>query len=192
MRRAASPFLIVRASVVLLGGLLPLLAGCAGAGPYGHSARYVDAPGEAHAAEKARDYDPVMVQRMPDAWHGVPVSLFGVVVARAPGPGGAAYLTLSVRRLEPRNLCEFASDETSCRTTVSDHDFGIVHALVALAPEDDVGGHSLGAGSLVRVIGTLTQNSDPNDGNPVIHPTFYRHWPRYFFVTRGAAASMRQ
>ena len=133
-----------------------------------------------------------MVQRERDAWHQGNVSLFGVVTARAAGPSGSAYLTLSVRRLEPRNLCEYATDETSCRTTVSDRDFGIVHALVTLHPEDDVGEHSVGKGSLVRVVGPLAQDPDPSDGSPVVRPTFYRHWPRYYFVTRSAAATMRQ
>jgi hypothetical protein len=177
---------------VALGLVASALVGCAGAGPYGHSAQYTPLPDEKHAAEGAKDFDPVMVQRQPEAWHAGTVSLFGVVVARAPGPGGAAYVTLSVRRLDPRNLCEYATDETSCRTTVSDRDFGVVHALIALRHEDDVGEHSLGAGSLVRFIGPLAQGPDPSDGNLVIRSTYYRHWPRYFFVTHSAAATMRQ
>jgi hypothetical protein len=168
------------------------LLACGGAGPYDHAAQYVPLGDEQHAATGAKDFDPVMVQRQPEAWHAGPVSLFGVVVARSPGPGGAAYLTLSVRRLEPRNLCEYATDETSCRTSVSDRDFGVVHAIVALRHEDDVGEHSLGAGSLVRVIGPLAQDSDPSDGNLVLRASYYRHWPRYFFVTRSSAATMRQ
>jgi hypothetical protein len=75
---------------------------------------------------------------------------------------------------------------------VSDRDFGVVHATVALRHEDDVGEHSLGAGSLVRVIGLLAQDSDPSDGNLVLRASYYRHWPRYFFVTRSSAATMRQ
>jgi hypothetical protein len=181
-----------RVSPCLLALVAVLVTGCGGAGPYGHAAHYVPLADEERAENGARDYDPVMVQRDPDGWHKVPVSLFGVVVSRAPGPGGAAYLTLSVRRLETRNLCEYATDETSCRVTVSDRDFGVVHALVLLRHEDDVGEHSLAGGSLVRLIGPLAQDSDPTTGNPVVRPTYYRHWPRYFFVTRSAAATMRQ
>jgi hypothetical protein len=165
------------------------LAACGGAGPYGHAAVYAPLSGEEEAAKGARDYDPVLLQREREAWHRGTVSLFGVVIARAPGPLGAAYLTLSVRKLEPRNVCEREADPTSCRTTVSDHDFGVVHALVAPRPEDDVGEHSLGPGSLVRVVGPLAQDPDPTDGTPVVRPTFYRHWPRYFFVTRPTPAS---
>ena len=172
--------------------LVGALTACAGAGPYGHAVTYAPLGGEENAAKGARDYDPVMVQREPEKWHAAPVSLFGVVLSRTPGPGGTAYLKLGVRRLEARNLCEYATDETSCRTTVSDHDFGEVHVVVALRHEDDVGEHSVGTGSLLRVIGPLAQDPDPTDGSPVVRPTFYRHWPRYFFVTRAAAASMRQ
>jgi len=182
-------------NVHVVGGALAaalLASGCAGAGPYDHAVTYVPLAGEDDAAKGARDFDPVLVQREREAWHRGTVSLFGVVVARAPGPAGAAYLTLSVRRLEGRNVCEYATDETTCRTTVSDSDFGVVHAVVALRPEDDVGQHSVGTGSLLRLVGPLAQDPDPNDGTSVLRPTFYRHWPRYFFVTKAAAATMRQ
>jgi hypothetical protein len=183
---------VLSRSYSTLPALVLALAACGGAGPYGHAPEYAPLGDEKHAAEGSKDFDPVMVQRQPEAWHAVPVSLFGVVLSRTPGPGGAAYLTLSVRRLEPRNLCELASDDSSCRTTVSDKDFGVIHAVVPLRAIDDVGEHSLSKGSLVRVIGTLAQDSDPSDGNLVVRATYYRHWPRYFFVTRSAAATMRQ
>jgi hypothetical protein len=188
VRSLVASFIVPASCVIAAPGLL----GCSGAGPYGHAAHYVPLSGEERAATGARDYDPVMVQRQPEAWHGSPVSVFGVVVSRAPGPGGTAYLSLTVRRLEPRNLCEYAADEASCRTTVSDRDFGVIHATLPLRPEDDVGEHSVGIGSLVRLVGTLAQDPDPNDGNPVIRPTYYRHWPRYFYVTRASAETMRQ
>jgi hypothetical protein len=118
--------------------------------------------------------------------------LFGVVTSRAPGPGGGALLTLSVRRLEPRNLCDNARDDDSCRVTVSDKDFGVVHAVAALRGDDDVGARSLGPGSLVRAIGTFDQRVDPGDGAPVLRASYYRHWPRGYYVTRAAARDLRQ
>jgi len=162
------------------------------AGPYGHSPRYAPTSGETEALAGAREYDPVMYPRQPEEWRKGAVSLFGVVTARAAGPGGAANLTLSVRQLEPRNLCESANDEDSCRVTVSDRDFGVVHVLVKLAGDDDVGEHSVGAGSLVRIAGRFGENVDPNDGGPVMRATWYRHWPRYYFVTSAARSMMRQ
>ncbi len=174
--------------------LLSLLfvVACGGAGPYGHAVSYVPLGDEEKAAKGATEYDPVMVQRQPEQWRGKPVSVFGVVTQRGSGAGGAAYLTVSVRRLEPRNLCESHEDESTCRVTVSDADFGLVHINVALHGEDDVGEHSVGGGSLVRVIGTFGEDTDPNDGGPILRGTYYRHWPRNFYVTKAAASQMRQ
>jgi hypothetical protein len=140
----------------------------------------------------SREYDPVMYAREPDQWRKSKVALFGVVTGRAPGPGGAAYLTLSVRKLETRNLCQNKNDEDTCRVTVSDRDFGVVHVLAALRPEDDIGEHSVGGASLIRAVGMFGEDVDPSGPGPVMRATFYRHWPRYFYVTRQAADLMRQ
>lgn len=168
------------------------LGACHGAGPYGYSAVYTPTPDEESAVSGAREYDPVMYAREPDVWRKERAALFGVVTSRTPGAGGAAYLTLSVRKLETRNLCSNANDEDTCRVTVSDRDFGVVHALTRLRPEDDVGERSVGVGSLVRVVGTFGEDVDPNDGAPVLRASFYRHWPRYFYVTKSRADLMRQ
>jgi hypothetical protein len=172
--------------------VLVLLAACHSAGPYGHAVNYVPLGDEERAAKGVRDYDPVMAQRRPEEWGKTPVSLFGVVTNRGSGPTGSAYLTISVRRLENRNLCENANDEDTCLVTVSDADFGVVHAQVELKGEDDVGEHSVGGGSLVRVIGGFVENVDPNDGALVMKATYYRNWPRYAYATRSAASHMRQ
>lgn len=168
------------------------LAACRSAGPYGYSPTYVAFDEEAEATKGAREYDPVMYQREPDAWRKTKTSIFGVVTGRAPGPGGGTYLALSVRRLEPRNLCQNANDEDSCRVTVSDRDFGVVHVLAPLDPDDDVGERSIAAGSLVRVVGQFGEDVDPNDGAPIVRAFFYRHWPRHFYVTKANAETMRQ
>src|SRR3954464_10758394 len=172
-------------------GLLLLLgvraAGCRSPGPYGYSAQYAATSDEEEAATGARDYDPVMYAREPDSWRKSKTRLFGIVTGRAPGPGGAAYLTLSVRKLETRNLCSNANDEDTCRVTVSDRDFGIVHVLAALRPDDDMGERSVGVGSLLRASGNFGEDVDPADGAPVLRASFYRHWPRYFYVTRSSA-----
>jgi hypothetical protein len=183
---------LARATPVVLVGLVLGLAGCRGAGPYGYSPKYVATPEEETATKDTREYDPVMYQREPETWRKSSTVLFGVVTGRAPGPGGSAYLTLSVRRLEPRNLCSNANDEDTCRVTVSDRDFGVVHAQAKLQPEDDLGEHSVAAGSLVRVTGQFGEDVDPNDGAPILRGAFYRHWPRHFFVTKANAATMRQ
>ncbi len=177
---------------VVVACVAAVLPACRSAGPYGYAVNYVATSDEAKAGEGAREYDPVMYSREPDAWRKSKAALFGVVTGRAPGPGGAAYLTLSVRKLETRNLCSNKDDEDTCRVTVSDRDFGIVHVLAALRPEDDIGEHSTAAGSLVRAVGTFGEDVDQADGAPVLRAAFYRHWPRYFYVTRSAADLMRQ
>lgn len=175
----------------LLAALLLLVTGCHSAGLYGHARTYVPLSDEATAAAHATEYDPVMAQRMPDKWRGKPVSVFGVVKQRTPGPGGTTDLTLSVRTLAKRNLCSNRSDD-SCRVTVSDHEYAVVHALVKLREEDNIGKTSVGIGSLVRVVGVIGDNVDPGDGSPVIRASYYRHWPRDYYVTTADRATMRQ
>jgi hypothetical protein len=174
--------------------LLALASGvgaCHGAGPFGHAPRYVELDEETAVIEGAREYDPVMAEKQPEQWRRAKVALFGVVESREVGPGGQAKLKLSVRRLEVRNLCDTASDDDSCRVTVSDKDFGVVSALVSLRGEDDVGPHSVGLKSLVRVVGSIGQDVSPT-GAPVVHSTWYRHWPVFYYVTRASARDMRQ
>jgi hypothetical protein len=142
------------------------LAACHSAGPYGHSPKYAPLSEETAALGSAREFDPVMFQREPDAWRAQPTQLFGIVTNRGTGSSGGSYLTLSVRRLEPRNLCDNQNDDDTCRVTVSDRDFGVVHALVQLHGEDDVGEHSVGGGSLVRLVGKFGEDVDPQDGAP--------------------------
>src|SRR6476646_3434173 len=128
-----------------LGLVIGAFAACRGAGPYGYAPTYVPIDDEESATKGAREYDPVMYQREAETWRKSKTQLFGVVTGRAPGPGGAAYLTLSVRRLESRNLCSNANDQDTCRVTVSDRDVGVVHALAVLRPEDETGERSVAA-----------------------------------------------
>ena len=163
--------------------LAALFAGaCHSAGPYGFARTYSPLSEEDDFAESARDFDPVMIEREPESWRTSSISVFGVVKQRTEAPGGSAYLTLSVRTLADRNLCD-EMDEDTCRVTVSDHEHAIVHAVTKLRPADDMGKESLAPGSLVRVIGKLTDGVDKNDGAPVLQAVYYRHWPRNYFVT---------
>jgi hypothetical protein len=165
---------------------------CAGAGPYGHSPRYVELDEESAATAGARDYDPVMVLRQREQWQKQKVALFGVVASRSAGPGGQALLKLLVRRLEPRNLCESATDDDSCRVTVSDKDFGVVWALASLHGDDDVGPRAVAQRSLLHVVGTIGQYISETDGAPIVHATYYRHFPPLSYVTRASARDLRQ
>lgn len=169
---------------------LALVVGCHSPGPYGYSRTYTPLDEEAARASKAKEYDPVMAQRSADDWRGQSVSLFGVVNGRRPGPGGTADLTLGLRRLEERNLCE-TDDEDSCRVTVAEREHGVVLARAKLAAQDDIGKLSIGPGSLVRVIGVISDEVSP-EGAPVIRVDYYRHWPRNYYVTTASRAHMRR
>jgi hypothetical protein len=168
-----------------------LFAGCHSAGQYGHSRVYSPLDAEEEALVGAKNYDPVMVQREPLKWKSKPVNVFGVVKTRNDGSAGAAYLTLSVRVLEPRNLCD-TEDEDTCRVTVSEREHAVIHAHVKLESADHIGEHSIGSGSLVRIIGVLGDEVDTNDGMPVLRATYYRHWPRDYYVTTAARTHMRR
>lgn len=168
---------------------LALLSGCSSAGPYGYSRTYSALGAEDDASEGAKEYDPVMAERDKSEWKKSKVSVFGIVGKRAAGPNGLAYVTLSVRTLEQRNLCE-ELDEQTCRVTVGEREFAVVHALLKLDPNDDLGEKSLNRGSLVRVLGKITDEVDPDDGTPVLKAEYYRHWPRNYFVTTASRPDM--
>ncbi|HLV22804.1 MAG TPA: hypothetical protein VKZ49_18065 [Polyangiaceae bacterium] len=169
---------------------LILTLGCSSAGPYGYSRTYSPADGEEDATEGAREYDPVMVDRFPAEWKASKVTLFGVVQERQPGPAGKTRVTLSMRTLSERNLCDTA-DEATCRVTVSDREHATVHALVQLERDDDLGKLRVSSDSLLRIVGRIADRRH-QDGTPVILVDYYRHWPPGQWVTTSAASHMRR
>jgi hypothetical protein len=169
-------------------GLLAL-TGCHSAGQYGYAKTYEPlAEEEAHLGA-VTDYDPVMAARYPEDWKNKQLSVFGVVEERLAGANGSAYMRLSVRVLSERNLCD-SSDEDTCRVTVSDAQHGILHAEVKLESEDQVGATSVGPGSLLRVIGRLSDTVDKTDGAQVLRAVYYRHWPQFQYVTTADRGNM--
>jgi hypothetical protein len=174
------------------GLILSLLAvSCHPGGPYGHSKVYSPTSDEEHATQGIQEYDPLLAERAIDKLKGRPTWLFGIVTNRASGPGGATYVALSLRTLQQRNLCQ-SDAEDSCRVTVSDREMGRVHVLLSLGADDDLGEHGVGLGSLLRVVGTVTQDIDPTDGMAVLRGSFYRHWPRGFYLTAKAANAYKR
>jgi hypothetical protein len=170
---------------------LPLIVSCRSAGPYGHSKIYSPLGDEEHAVSGSPQYDGLLAERSFDKVKGKSTWLFGVVTNRGSGPGGAAYVALSLRTLQQRNLCD-SDDEDTCRVTVSDREMGRVHVLLSLSADDDLGEHSVGIGSLVRIEGSVTSDIDPTDGTPIIRVSYYRHWPRGFYVTTKASGAMKR
>ncbi len=170
--------------------LCALLAGCSSPGLYGYSRAYSPLDAEEKASQGSREFDPVMAKRMPDEWKKSKVLLFGIVKSRKEAPGGGADLTLGMRALAERNLCDDA-DESTCRVTVSNREHATVHVVVKLASGDDIGKLSVQLGSLVRIVGHLSDDSAA-DGSPVIRAEYYRHWPRGEFVTTADSEHMRR
>jgi hypothetical protein len=179
----------MRRTALVLPSLTLLLLGCHSAGPYGFARTYQPLSAEQNAVEGAREFDPVMAERDKEEWKKATISLFGIVKAKSSAKNGGAYLTLSMRTLSERNLCD-EFDEDTCRVTVSEHEHATLHAIVKLASDDEVGAQSVGKGSLVRVVGKLTDEVDPDDGASVLRVSYYRHWPRHFFVTTAMASGM--
>lgn len=168
-----------------------LALACGSAGPYGYSRVYSPLSDEDDAASDSQRYDPVMARRLPQEWQTKKLELFGVVLARAEGRDGLADLTLSVRRLAARNLCE-AGEEETCRVTVGDQELAQIHALVELRQADAIGPKNLKPQSLVRVIGKLEDHVDKEDGADVLVASYYRHWPAAEYVTEQARSYMRR
>jgi hypothetical protein len=169
-------------------GLAFLVASaCASGGPYGYARTYVPTSDEEDAAEGASEYDPVMAQRVEDEWIGKKVSIFGVVNSISSLPDGAEDVLLSVRGLQPRNLC-LSHDEETCRVTVTDHEFAKLHATIVL--KEDLA--KVGPGSLLRVIGKISEKPHPKTGNRVIIAELYRQWPANEFVTLSEREFLRQ
>jgi hypothetical protein len=169
---------ILSVAATLAVGLGPL--SCRSAGPYGYSRTYSSTSDEAHAVAGKTELDPRAISRAPDQ-RSRAFWAFGVVTHRSPGLGGAAYVALSLRALQPQNRCE-SRDEDTCRVTVSDRETGRAHALVTLSADDDLGERSVGLGSLLRVVGTIAEDVDPSDGSAIVRASFYRHWPRGFYA----------
>ena len=167
------------------------LVACGSAGPYGYSRAYSPTSDESDAESGSEHYDPVMARRLPKEWREKKVELFGVVLALAEGHDGLTDLTLSMRRLAARNLCE-AGEEETCRVTVGDQELSRLHALVKLERESAVGDKQVGPRSLVRVIGKLEDQPNKDDGTDVLLGSFYRHWPPAEYVTEQARSYMRR
>lgn len=159
--------------------------GCGGAGRWGHARNYVPTSEEKSNVDGARELDAPMAQLKPEQWKGAKVRFFMVVSERKPGPGGAAYLTGKVATLNEINNCENKYDEDSCRVTIKPALHETVHATVTLRAEDDVGELRVGTGTLLRVVGQLTDATDPDDGKLVVQAGWYRQWPIGYYIKEG-------
>lgn len=176
---------ILRTPLVSLLGCL-LCWSCASAGPYGFAREYVPLSDEEDVAESATQYDPVMSQRRKQDWVGHKISIFGVVESVDKKPDGMLDVLLSIRGLQGRNLCQ-SDEESSCRVTVTDHEFGTIHALTKEATDKPIQTRDL-----LRVIGKIDEKPHPKTGNWVIVSEYTRHWPGTEYVTLKEREFMRR
>jgi hypothetical protein len=177
------------ALAAMLGGVV----GCSSPGPFGFAQLYTPLDIEHDATDGSVPFDPSAVRRKPDAWKNRLVVAFGVVedVGTSDTPESTRVL-LSVRGLQPRNLCDGPDDQT-CRVTVTDTEFAKLWAQIPNAslvpkrtPPDPVQ-----PGSLLRVVGKLAPASNDVDP-PLVNASFARHWPLQMYVTTSARESMRR
>lgn len=159
--------------------------------PYGYARVYQPLRGEETAARGAQAFDPIMAQRARREWIGKRVSVFGIVKGLEPATGGGQILKLSVRNLQPRNLCS-SLDEDTCRVTVTHRQFTTLYARTKLGPRYLSGKDAVRPESLVRVIGTISEAVHKKSGNTLVISNFFRHWPAQTFVTTAARSYMRQ
>lgn len=168
--------------------LLSFVPGCGSAGPYGFSRTYEPLGDErAHLdATVESSYEEVRRTRPEEALY---VSWFGLVTAMEM-EGDVVRATMSLRVHQDRHLCSDGSS-SSCRVTISDREIGTFTARFTIHDEDRDGARRLWTGSLVRVYGRATGETDAT-GGPVLEADYYRHWPVHTFVTTSAASSMRR
>lgn len=173
--------------------VLLTLGACSSPGPYGYAPLYSQLDAEEAATKDSVPYDPSAARRKPDTWKGRLVSTFGVVTEVHAGPNDATRrVLLSMRGLQPRNLCGGPDDDT-CRVTVTETEFSVVWGLVPLeavqpvtTPPDPIQ-----RGSLLRVVGKFVPSKDASEA-PTLDVRFARHWPFQTYVTTGARESMRR
>ena len=169
-------------------GLAIAYAGC-GSGQYGYAHEYETYGDEGRYLEQAADLSYEEVRRTRPEEQRM-VGWFGVLLAPPEVQGSTVRVQLSLRAHQDRHLCSTSASD-SCRVTVSAREIGRFTAILPLRPEDREGRTRLWTGSLVRVYGTATGETDADDG-PVLQAQWYRHWPAHYYVTTAAAGSMRR
>lgn len=180
----------LRLPIFVLGLTLGIaVAGCGGGGAYGYSRTYSALGEESPYLSRASETSYEEVRRTRPEEQGF-ITWFGVVRA-IETEGGRTRLALSLRAHQDRHLCEGPGDDT-CRVTVSEREIGTFTGIIDVRAADlEEGPTRLQIGSLIRIYGTATAETDAT-GGPVINGEWYRHWPPHYYVTTRAASSMRR
>lgn len=169
--------------------LLSMLPSCGGGGPYGFTHEYSALGEEDPYMRRAVDLSYEEVRRTRPEEQQM-VGWFGVVLEPPQVTGETARVHLSLRAHQDRHLCSSGSSD-SCRVTVSEREIGQFTAIIPIRAEDREGRLRLWTGSLVKIYGTATGETDEGEG-PVLQAEWYRHWPPHYYVTTGHSGSMRR
>jgi hypothetical protein len=166
-----------------------LLSGCGG-GAYSFAHTYEPTGEEQPYMDRAAELSYEDVRRTrPEAQQLV--EWFGIVLEPPQAQGdGTSRVLLSLRAHQERHLCSSSSSD-SCRVTVSEREIGKFVAILTLRPEDREGQRRLWQGSLLKVYAVAT-GEDSDETGPVMRVEHYRHFPLHYYVTTGAAGSMRR
>ena len=164
------------------------LLSCSGPDQYGFSRLYSPLTSEKVALKNATEYDPIMLQRFPQKWHRKQVQLFGIV-KQSSQHNGSTRLTLSLRSLATRNLCN-TQEENTCRVTVGDREHVVIQTDLRPSQGSTADPNQIQPGSLVRVVGQITRFPKDPKVPALIAATYFRHWPKHFFVTTDASSYM--
>jgi hypothetical protein len=166
------------------------LAGCGGSGPYGFSRTYDPLIGEKKHLERAQELPYEQVKATPYEYRATEIAWFGVVSALSELPDKRTQARLAFHVHQARHLCR-DEYEDSCRVTVSESSPGDFSARLLLPESQNSGKERVWVGSLLKVYGKPTGDFD-EQGDPVIEVTYFRHWPRGYYVTTAQRAAMRR
>lgn len=166
-----------------------ILSGCGG-GAYSFAHAYEPTGEERPYMDRAAELSYEDVRRTRPEEQQL-VEWFGIVLEPPQAQeDGTARVLLSLRAHQERHLCSSSSSD-SCRVTVSEREIGRFTAIVTLRPEDSAGQRRVWQGSLLKVYATATGEESEETG-PVMRAEHYRHFPLHYYVTTGAAGSMRR
>ena len=181
----------LRASAPLIALLLAAcaLAACGG-GQYGFARTYSPLGAEQSHFKAAQEATYQDLVREPRRFEKTEVGWFGTVSNVDKAPDGRARLTLNLRAHQSRHLCT-EDGSASCRVTVSEAQLGVFTVDLALKPDEISGQDRVWLGSLLKVYGTHSGEYSEETG-PVLNVSYYRHWPRGYYVTTAARGSMRR
>jgi hypothetical protein len=163
------------------------LSACSG-GQYGFSRTYEPLITERAHLEKAQELPLEDVRKAPYDYKNLEVAWFGVVQSIHDLDDGRTELFLAGRVHQARHLCKDEYQD-SCRMTVSESSPGNFVARVKLKREEREGKERIWVGSLLKIYGTPTGDYDER-GDPILDTTYYRHWPRGYYVTTAQRSAM--